>query len=198
MLLVTSPWVLLCKDRKHCRPNLFLCFIALYEKFTPLSSSLSSMNFVAYGCVETFYFNMNSSHLAVLIIHNLWFSAIPCDLTRQAALQVVRKSSMHHEAAAMMGWPRISRASRFASRLSRASFSRGVLPGAFRARLPIKPGARSLQWKREGSAAQTTADGTKNTQNASLTSGNNVPSPTGRNLTYIRAEPKVDASSGPA
>jgi len=100
---------------------------------------------------------------------------------------------MHHEAAAMMGWPRIARASPFTPRLSRAAFSRGVLPSAFRARLPIKPGARSLQWKREGAA-----DGTKNTQNASVSSANNVPSPTGRNLTYIRPKSKVDASSGPA
>lgn len=113
-------------------------------------------------------------------------------------LQVVRKSSLHHEAAAMMGWPRTVRGSPFTSRLSRAAFSRGVLPGAFRARLPLKPGARSLQWKREGTAAQTLAEGAKNTQNASIASVSNVSSPTGRNLTYIRPETKVDASSGPA
>ncbi|ONK81824.1 uncharacterized protein A4U43_C01F33240 [Asparagus officinalis] len=111
------------------------------------------------------------------------------------SLKVVRKSSIHSETAPMMGWPRIARASPFTSRVSRAAFSRGVLPGAFRARLPVKPGARSLQWKREDSAA----DGTKNTQNNNpLTSVTNVSSPTGRNLTYIRPESKVDASSGPA
>lgn len=114
------------------------------------------------------------------------------------SLKVVRKSSMQHEATAMMGWPRISRASSFASRLSRAAFSRGVLPGAFRARLPIKSGARSLQWKRETTAAQTSAEGTIPTQSASLMSGNNAASPTGRNLTYVRTEPKDGATSGQA
>lgn len=105
---------------------------------------------------------------------------------------------MHHEAAAMMGWPRIARASPFVSRLSTSAFSRRIVPGAFRSRLPVKPGARSLQWKRESSATQTTTEGVKNVQNASGTSGNSVPSPTGRNLTYVRPDSKVDASSSPA
>lgn len=103
---------------------------------------------------------------------------------------------MHHEAAPMLGWPRMVRASPFASRL-RLPFPRGILSaGAFRPR-PVKPGARSLQWKREDSTSQTAAEGMKSNQNASLAIGNNVPSPTGRNLTYIRPESKVDGSSGP-
>lgn len=107
-------------------------------------------------------------------------------------LKVIRKSSMQQESTAMMGWPRVTRASPFVSRLSRAVFSRSVLPSAFRARLPVKPGARSLQWKRGTPAVQTTA------QSASQS----VSSPTGRNLTYVRPEPKVDtgvgSGSGPA
>ncbi|KAJ6828293.1 nucleolin 1 [Iris pallida] len=110
-------------------------------------------------------------------------------------LKVIRKSSMHHEVAPVLGWPRMARASPFSSSRLRSPLTRGGLSGAFRARLPVKPGARSLQWKRDVSTAQNTAEGTKSNQNAS---GNNAPSPTGQNLTYIRPAAKVDASSGSA
>ncbi|XP_039124841.1 uncharacterized protein LOC120261157 isoform X4 [Dioscorea cayenensis subsp. rotundata] len=105
-------------------------------------------------------------------------------------LKVVRRSSAHPEAAAMMiGWPRSARGSPYTSRLSRGiPYSRGVLPSVFRGRLPLKSGARSLQWRREASAQ-------KGSQTASAAAGNTVLSPTGRNLTYVRPDTKTDASS---
>ncbi|XP_072992125.1 uncharacterized protein [Typha latifolia] len=108
-------------------------------------------------------------------------------------LKVVRRSS--HEAAQMLGWSRIARVSPFASRLGRIPYPRRVLPSAFRGRLPIKAGARSLQWKREVLTVQPT-EATKCAPNAALTSGSQVLSPTARSLTYNRTEPKADSSSG--
>lgn len=58
---------------------------------------------------------------------------------------------------------------------------RGV-PGGFRARPPMKLGARSMQWKRDNQTA--TAD------NGASLSGNSIPSPGARSLTYVRTEPK--------
>ncbi|PPR98401.1 hypothetical protein GOBAR_AA22286 [Gossypium barbadense] len=97
-------------------------------------------------------------------------------------LKVVKKSSAPQEAAApVMTWPRVARGSPFvAARFGRASFARGM-PGAFRPHLPIKPGARSFQWKRD---AQTT------TTRTDAVTGTNVSSPTFRSLTYVRTEPK--------
>lgn len=111
-------------------------------------------------------------------------------LLLQICVQVVRRSSAHPEAAAMMiGWPRSARGSPYTSRLSRGiPYSRGVLPSVFRGRLPLKSGARSLQWRREASAQ-------KGSQTASAAAGNTVLSPTGRNLTYVRPDTKTDASS---
>ena len=104
-------------------------------------------------------------------------------------MQVVRRSSAHPEAAAMVGWPRIARGSPYASRLSRGiPYARGVLRSVFRGHLPLKSGARSLQWRREASSQ-------KGSQTASAAAGNTVLSPTGRNLTYVRPETKADASS---
>ncbi|XP_073098735.1 uncharacterized protein [Elaeis guineensis] len=110
-------------------------------------------------------------------------------------LKVVRRSS--HEAAPMLGWPRVARGSLFASRLGRIPYPRGAIGGAFRARLPVKSGARSLQWKREASTTQPT-ESMKGPPHSSLGSGNNVLSPTGRSLTYNRAEPKAHGNTGPA
>ncbi|KAI0501678.1 hypothetical protein KFK09_016623 [Dendrobium nobile] len=89
-------------------------------------------------------------------------------------LKVVRRSSVE---APVIGWPRIARASPFASRFGRMPFPRGILTGAFRPRLPVKPGARSLQWKR-GTVAPQTAGSPRNTPNSIA----------GRNLTYVRPE----------
>ena len=99
-------------------------------------------------------------------------------------LEVVKRSCAHQESTPVMTWHRIARGSQFADvRFARVPFSKGI-PGAFRPRLPIKPGARSLRWKRD---AQTTpADA-----GASVT-GNNFSSPTARNLTYVRTEPKSE------
>ncbi|KAE9445995.1 hypothetical protein C3L33_22101, partial [Rhododendron williamsianum] len=97
-------------------------------------------------------------------------------------LQVIRKSSAHQEAAPVMTWPRVMRGSMFAPpRFGRVAFPRGV-PSIYRGRPPIKPGARSLQWKRDESGAT-----------ASISSS--VPSPTARSLTYVRPEPKANGSS---
>ncbi|KAK4414440.1 hypothetical protein Salat_2857000 [Sesamum alatum] len=64
-------------------------------------------------------------------------------------VKIVRKSSAQLEAASAATWPRIARASPFpVPRFGRSPFSRGV-PSSYRARMPIKPGARSFQWKRE-------------------------------------------------
>ncbi|XP_010913139.1 uncharacterized protein [Elaeis guineensis] len=110
-------------------------------------------------------------------------------------LKVVRSSA--RETGPMLGWPLVSRGSPFPSRFARIPYPRGAIAGAFRARLPVKPGARSLQWKREASTAQPT-EGTKGPPNSSLSSRNSVLSPTARSLTYTRTEPKADANSGPA
>lgn len=99
-------------------------------------------------------------------------------------LKVVRKSSAHQEAAVVVTttWPRVSRGSPFgASRFGRVPFPRGV----YRSRLPIKTGARSLQWKRD---AQTSSP------SESIPS----PAPTTRNLTYVRTEAKTDGNSNNA
>ena len=98
--------------------------------------------------------------------------------------QVVRRSSTtHQEATPGMTWPRIARGSPFAAaRFARVPFPRGI-PGGFRARLPVKPGARSLQWKRD---AQPTPG-----ESGAPAFNNSVPSPTARSLTYVRTEPKL-------
>ncbi|XVF22974.1 hypothetical protein REPUB_Repub12eG0217200 [Reevesia pubescens] len=102
-------------------------------------------------------------------------------------LKVVKRSSAHQEAASVITWPRIARGSPFAAaRFARAPFARGM-PGAFRPRLTIKPGARSLQWKRNAQATPSDAG-------ASVT-GNNVYSPSARSLTYVRTEPKSDGNA---
>ncbi|XWS32549.1 hypothetical protein CRYUN_Cryun23aG0167400 [Craigia yunnanensis] len=102
-------------------------------------------------------------------------------------LKVVKRSCAHQESTPVMTWPRIARGSSFASaRFARAPFSRGI-PGAFRPRLPIKPGARSLQWKRD--AQNTPADA------GALVTGNKFSSPTARSLTYVRTEPKSEGNA---
>lgn len=107
-------------------------------------------------------------------------------------LKVVRKSSAYMEASNVMTWPRVSRGSPYAARLTRVPFPRGM--PAYRARLPIKSGARSLQWKRDASTTLS-ADGTQNIPNGASPSINNgVPSPTGRSLTYVRKDIKPDAN----
>ncbi|XP_039048451.1 uncharacterized protein LOC120189181 isoform X2 [Hibiscus syriacus] len=97
-------------------------------------------------------------------------------------LKVVKKASAPQEAAApVMTWPRIARGSPFAAaRFARTPFARGI-PGAFSSHLPIKPGARSFQWKRDAQATPSDAG--------------NFPSPTARSLTYIRTDPKSEGNA---
>ncbi|XP_044487807.1 uncharacterized protein LOC123212723 isoform X2 [Mangifera indica] len=103
-------------------------------------------------------------------------------------LKVVKRNAAYQDAAPLMTWPRVARGSPYApSRFTRASFPRGI-PGAFRPRLPIKPGARSLQWKRDARATPA--------ESGSQVPGNSVLSPTARSLTYVRTEPKSDGNSG--
>ncbi|XP_008461790.2 nucleolin 1 isoform X1 [Cucumis melo] len=97
-------------------------------------------------------------------------------------LKVVRKNASQLEGASTVTWPRAVRGSPFpTSRFTRVPFMRGV-PGGFRARPPMKLGARSMQWKRDNQTA--TAD------NGASLSGNSIPSPGARSLTYVRTEPK--------
>ncbi|XP_068642276.1 uncharacterized protein [Aristolochia californica] len=99
-------------------------------------------------------------------------------------LKVIRRNAVQNEAAPVMGWPRVARASPFVARFARMPFPRGSPGGGMRGRIPFKVGPRSLQWKRET---------TSNPSGSTLGMGsgsliNNVPSPTARSLTYVRPE----------
>ncbi|KAJ8748753.1 hypothetical protein K2173_011307 [Erythroxylum novogranatense] len=97
-------------------------------------------------------------------------------------LKVVKRSSTSQEPASLVTWPRAIRGSPFAAaRFSRVPFQRGM-SGQFWPRLAVKPGARSMQWKRD--AQPTTAD------NSTSNAVNNIFSPTARSLTYVRSELK--------
>ncbi|KAH9710093.1 RRM domain-containing protein [Citrus sinensis] len=101
---------------------------------------------------------------------------------------VVKRSAAHQDTAPLMTWGRGARGSPYtAARFTRAPFPRGI-HGAFRPHLPIKPGARSLQWKRDAQASPS--------DSGAQVPGNSVPSPTARSLTYIRPELKTYGSSG--
>ncbi|GAB2300195.1 hypothetical protein Dimus_034234 [Dionaea muscipula] len=99
-----------------------------------------------------------------------------------ASILVVHKTAAHQEPGPIMSWPQVARGSPFAvSRFPRPPFPR-AFPGAYRARPPlIKPGARSLQWKRDS-------------QPTSPSVSSIGPSPSPRGLTYVRSEPKADAN----
>ncbi|KAI3984353.1 hypothetical protein MKX01_011307 [Papaver californicum] len=106
-------------------------------------------------------------------------------------LKVVKKSSASLEVSSpAMTRPQVVHASPFpAARLPRVPFPRAHA-AAYRPRLPLKTGARSLQWKREYT------EGSTNPQNGVPLSTNNVPSPTARSLTYVRTEAKSVGNSG--
>ncbi|KAM1026776.1 hypothetical protein EV1_039248 [Malus domestica] len=97
-------------------------------------------------------------------------------------LKVEKRGAAHQEAAPGVMWPRVTRGSPFATaRFGRSPFPRGM-SGAYRPRPLIKPGARSLQWKRDTQATPG--------ETGSPVTGSAVPSPTARSLTYVRTEPK--------
>ncbi|KAM1229299.1 hypothetical protein ACFX14_039626 [Malus domestica] len=97
-------------------------------------------------------------------------------------LKVEKRGAAHQEAAPGVMWPRVTRGSPFATaRFGRSPFPRGM-SGAYRPRPLIKPGARSLQWKRDTQATQG--------ETGSPVTGSAAPSPTARSLTYVRTEPK--------
>ncbi|KAH1051371.1 hypothetical protein GLYMA_08G153100v4 [Glycine max] len=99
-------------------------------------------------------------------------------------LKVIKKSATTQESAPAMAWPRIVRGSPFPSaRFSRHPFPRGI-PGAFRARPPIKLGARSMQWKRDAQGSDSSS---------SVNTGS-VTAPVARGFTYIRTESKPEGS----
>ncbi|CAL5031513.1 unnamed protein product [Urochloa decumbens] len=100
-------------------------------------------------------------------------------------LKVVKKSSA--EATQLPGVPHASRGSPFASRLIRTAYPRPAFPGAIRGRLPLRGGARSLQWKRVGADS---ADAGKPSQTTPAAPGNQLVAPTTRSFTYTRTEPK--------
>ncbi|KAL6129899.1 hypothetical protein ACLB2K_068281 [Fragaria x ananassa] len=109
--------------------------------------------------------------------------SLDCTSFMSRILKVVKRSAAHQEAAApTVTWPRGTRGSPFSTaRFSRAPFPRGMT-GGYRPRALIKPGARSMQWKRD---SQTTPG-----ESGTPVSGMAVPSPTGRSLTYVRTEAK--------
>nr|XP_023881866.1 protein gar2 [Quercus suber]POE73790.1 polyadenylate-binding protein 2 [Quercus suber] len=98
-------------------------------------------------------------------------------------LKVVRRSAANQEAAPIMTWPRANPFA--AARFARVPFPRGM-SGAFRARPPLKLGARSMQWKRDAQATPA--------ESGASVYGNAIPSPTARSLTYVRTEPKPDGN----
>lgn len=101
----------------------------------------------------------------------------------------MKKSSAQPDAASVTTWPRVARASPFvAPRYGRAPFARGG--SLYRGRVPMKPGARSFQWKRGADSTVTETSGQASTSM--------IPSPSTRSLTYVRAEQKTNGSSGTA
>ncbi|KAM6570603.1 hypothetical protein CsatB_018588 [Cannabis sativa] len=104
-------------------------------------------------------------------------------------LKVVKRAAAHQETTPVMTWPRASRGAMFATgRFPRVAYPRGGL-GSFRPRPLIKPGARSMQWKRDAQPSPA--------ESGAPISTNAVPSPTGRSLTYVRTEqPKQEANPG--
>ncbi|KAK4379665.1 hypothetical protein RND71_001527 [Anisodus tanguticus] len=107
-------------------------------------------------------------------------------------LKVVRKSSATPEAASVTVWPRVARGGPFAvSRFGRVPFPRGI-PTLYRSRLPIRPGARSMQWKRDAQPTSTENSG------LAIPSSNAVPSPIPRSMTYVRTESKTSGNSSAA
>ncbi|XP_055817814.1 uncharacterized protein LOC129886934 [Solanum dulcamara] len=107
-------------------------------------------------------------------------------------VKVVRKSSATPEAASGTVWPRVTRGGPFAvSRFGRVPFPRGI-PTLYRSRLPIRPGARSMQWKRDAHPTSIENSG------LATPSSNAVPSPIPRSMTYVRAEAKTNGNSSAA
>uniref|UniRef100_A0A0D9ZM11 RRM domain-containing protein n=1 Tax=Oryza glumipatula TaxID=40148 RepID=A0A0D9ZM11_9ORYZ len=105
-------------------------------------------------------------------------------------LKVVRKNSL--EVSQQSGWPRGSRGSTFPSRLTRTAYPRPAFPGAMRGRLPLRGGARSLQWKRDNAD---TVDAAKPGHSTPIPTGNQLISPVVRSFTYTRAEQKQDVGA---
>ncbi|MCL7044853.1 hypothetical protein MKW94_021668 [Papaver nudicaule] len=109
-------------------------------------------------------------------------------------LKVVKKSSASLEASPGMTKPHVVRASPFpAARLPGVPYPRAHAAAFRPPRLPFKTGAWSLQWKR---GHPSVAEGFTNPQNGVPLAANNVPSPTARNLTYVRTEAKPVGNSG--
>ncbi|KAK9682994.1 hypothetical protein RND81_10G111300 [Saponaria officinalis] len=112
-------------------------------------------------------------------------------------IKVTKKSSAQQEASPMMTWPRNTRGSSFTvPRFAQAPFPR-VFSGAYRGRPAMKPGVRSMQWKRD--TQQTTVESVvpRSGNSSNINANANVPS-AGRGLTYVRAVSKTDGNAAGA
>ncbi|KAL9226445.1 hypothetical protein vseg_002258 [Gypsophila vaccaria] len=112
-------------------------------------------------------------------------------------IKVMKKSSAQQEASPMMMWPRNTRGSSFTvTRFTQAPFPR-VFSGAYRGRPAVKPGVRSMQWKRD--TQQTTTESVVPASgNTSSSNTNTNPPSIGRGLTYVRPLSKTDGNAAGA
>lgn len=109
-------------------------------------------------------------------------------------IQVVRRNAACHEVSQQIIQPQVARTSLLSPMLQKVASPKGGLSSAFRggpsrvfqSSLSAKPGVRSLQWKRDSSAAQP-ADGVKKLQKVS---------PSQRSFTYVRSTSKPESNSG--
>ncbi|KAI4383905.1 hypothetical protein MLD38_009694 [Melastoma candidum] len=99
-------------------------------------------------------------------------------------IKVVKRSSSLQQAP-LTPWPRALRASPYA-RFSWVPYARGGIPAPFRSRLPLRLGARSLQWKRDSQGSATESSGC----------GSSPVMPATRKFTYVRPEPKPGSGVG--
>lgn len=115
-------------------------------------------------------------------------------LKRSLIPQVMKRSPSSLQKPApttAMTWPRAVRGSPYA-RFPRVPFPRGI-PGTFRARPPIRGGARSLQWKRGSQSTSSEAGGSASASPSSFIS---TPPFTARRFTYVRTEAKPEGNVG--
>ncbi|XP_074308432.1 uncharacterized protein LOC141643259 isoform X1 [Silene latifolia] len=110
-------------------------------------------------------------------------------------IKVMKKSSSQQEVSPITTWPRITRGSSVAvARYSQAPFPR-VFPGAYRGRSAVKPGMRSMQWKRD--SPQTSTNSVVPVSGGTINTNTSAPSAS-RGLTYVRAVSKTDGNAAGA
>ncbi|KAI4385593.1 hypothetical protein MLD38_003600 [Melastoma candidum] len=99
-------------------------------------------------------------------------------------IKVVKRSSSLQQDPPT-AWPRALRASPYA-RFSWVPYARGGIPAPFRSRLPLRLGARSLQWKRDSQGTSTESGGCGSSPVMAAT----------RKFIYVRPEPKPGSGVG--